>query len=171
MLGVLEDDKEFLTEFYKKVATRSGISVQMFPTSETFIEHLTEDIHIAIIDHFLDPLSRANSITGLDVMEKILEINPFAYIIVVSAQPSMEIAIKYINGTPKTKWKGCWKYIDKRGRTDDDVQTEALIYVDFAITQIQEEIAFFSPIQIMLSETEKKLDTQTHGNDAADTNG
>jgi hypothetical protein len=170
MLGLLEDDNDFLALFYKKIATRTNISVQMHPTSEAFLEHLTEDIHIAIIDHFLDPMSRANDITGLEVMEKILQVNPYAYIIVVSAQPHMDIAIKYINGSEKTKWRGCWKYIDKRGRTDDSIQNEVLIYVDHALSQIQDDVAFYSPIYAMLSETEQKLE-DAHGNDVADTNG
>jgi DNA-binding NtrC family response regulator len=135
MLGVLENDKDFLAEFYKRVAERPGITVKMYPSSQDFLEHLSKEIHIAIIDHYVDRMN------GLEVVDKIKEVNKYAYIIIVSGQGDFKVLQSYMR-------KRVFDYIDKRDfKHQDELIDEVLRVVDEAMGIIRHEVDFFSMVQ------------------------
>jgi response regulator RpfG family c-di-GMP phosphodiesterase len=96
---LLEDDTD-ITDLMRSVFKENGLdNVQFFSKGKEFIDNLTEDVHIAIVDHYLN-----NGITGLDVLMKVNEVNPDCIKIAVSGVSDEKIIIEYINKGGVTHW-------------------------------------------------------------------
>lgn len=99
MTYLLDDDKD-ITELMRDVFKENGLeNVQFFNKGRDFIENLNEDVHIAVVDHYLN-----NGVTGLDVLMKVNEINPDCIKIAVSGLTDEKIIIEYINKGGVTHW-------------------------------------------------------------------
>jgi FixJ family two-component response regulator len=65
MTYLLEDDKD-ITELMQSIFRENGLdNVQFFNKGKEFIDNLNDNVHIAIVDHYLN-----NGVTGLDVLMK-----------------------------------------------------------------------------------------------------
>lgn len=148
MLAMLEDDEDFRNLFESYLHER-GIKNIIVANVDEFLQKITPDVHICVIDHFI-----GQGRVGLEVLEKILAINKYAYVIVVSLQQDIEVAAKYVN-------MGAWKYITKQRKTDLQVMEEVKGWVEVALQEIGSEVMFFSSIQAKLNEAKKQLVTST----------
>jgi response regulator RpfG family c-di-GMP phosphodiesterase len=96
---LVEDDKD-IRELLQDVFKENGLeNVQFFTKGKEFIDNLNDDVHIAIVDHYLN-----NGMTGLDVLMKVNEINPDCIKIAVSGVSDDNIIIDYINKGGVTHW-------------------------------------------------------------------
>lgn len=99
MTYLLEDDIE-IADVLKNVLAENGITnCKFYNRGKDFIENLTEDVHICVVDHYLN-----NGITGLDVLMKVSEINPDCVKIAVSGATDRKLIIEYINKGGVTHW-------------------------------------------------------------------
>lgn len=151
MLGVraFEDDSDFRENFEKKAAEMGFKNIRACEAKKEFIAHMTKEVHICVLDHFID-----NETTGLSVMEEIFKINPYAFVIIVSGQVSKGVVIEYLN-------KGAWKYVDKGIRRQDDYEAEVFGYVEQALKEIRSEVLFFSGWGKQLEEAKRSRDEIT----------
>lgn len=97
---VVDDDVD-INGMLAELAKELGIHNAFFYECPTkFLEELTDDLSICVIDHSLPGM------TGLEVLKKVKEKNKDSFVIVMSGQENMHVAIEYTNA-------GVDKYIYK----------------------------------------------------------
>lgn len=123
----LDDDEETL-DIMEHIFLDNGIGEYMkFYKEDDFCANFHEDVHIAIIDHYLNGEPR-----GFDIMKKIHEYNKSreaidCRVIIISGQRKYEVVKHYLNN-------GAKGYIDK-----DDPNFSILLveYVSREITEVK----------------------------------
>ena len=85
---ILDDDLFFGNLVKNFLKNHFDEKIEYFSNEDVFLEHLTSDPSIIILDHHLPTSS------GLEMIPKIQSINPNATIIYLSGQEFMHIAIK-----------------------------------------------------------------------------
>lgn len=94
------DDDEDIIDLFKDVLKENGIeNVQFFSRGTEFMEKMSEDVHICVVDHFLN-----NGVTGYEVLEKAIEENPEVIKIVVSGIDDKNIILRYVNDLEINQW-------------------------------------------------------------------
>lgn len=123
----LDDDEETL-DIMEAILLNNGIGeFKKFYNEEVFNEHFNENVHIAIIDHFIYGEPR-----GFEIMKRIHEYNKTreaidCRVIIISGQRNYETVKHYLNN-------GARGYIDK-----DDTQFSTLLvkYVSREIREVR----------------------------------
>ncbi len=98
---VLDDDKDILLIIEDLLKENSITNYRLFHSDEEFLNSMTQDIHVCVIDHFL-----TGKQTGLDVCRKTKARNKNSFIIVMSGQRDPDVIIAYLNECAD-------KYVDK----------------------------------------------------------
>jgi DNA-binding NtrC family response regulator len=97
---ILDDDKEVLG-LIKDVIDLAGIrDYKLFTDEQDFIDGLTDEIHVCIVDHIL------NSKTGLDILHEIKRRNQHSFVIIYSGIKNPNTIIDYLNSDAD-------KFVDK----------------------------------------------------------
>jgi two-component system OmpR family response regulator len=124
---IVDDDKLFTTSlsFELKEMFREKLTIQVFSTGEECLKHYQPPPDIIILDYFLN--SRyPDAMNGLQVLMRIMLVNPEAKVIMLSGQDKIEIAVDAIKN-------GAYDYIVK----NDNV----FLRLKFAILNASEAIA------------------------------
>jgi two-component system, OmpR family, response regulator len=106
-LFLVDDDKLFITALshqLKDVFKREN-PVQTFLTGEEFLKKLPKEPSVVILDYHLNS-SYKDAMNGLEVLKKIMAVNPETKVIFLSSQDKMEIAVDTIK-------HGAYDYIVK----------------------------------------------------------
>lgn len=100
------DDDKLLTDMLKDyLISKNVYQVSVFQTGEDCLNHLVEKPDIIILDYYLNNINKAAA-NGMEILEKIKEILPEVYIIVLSSQDRYSIARQTIQ-------KGAEQYLVK----------------------------------------------------------
>lgn len=103
----LIDDDPFYRLIYEKMLRRLGLSqITSFDDGQQAINHLTDHPEIIFLDHVM------NNMDGLDVLLKIKRINPDIYVVFISSQESISVAVDALK-------YGAFDYIIK-GQSDQE---------------------------------------------------
>jgi len=124
---LVDDDKLFTTSlsYELKEMFKQKISIQTFATGEECMKHYEHPPDIIILDYFLN--SRyPDAMNGLQVLMRIMQVNPGAKVIMLSGQDKIEVAVDAIKN-------GAYDYIVK----NDNV----FLRLKFAILNAAESIA------------------------------
>ena len=98
---VLEDDPEML-EAVEEILRRNRIETyRLFNSPKEFLQHLTADIHVCLLDHYL-----TGGQTGIDVLKQIKQVSFNSFVIVMSGQKNFDVVVEYLNECAD-------RYIDK----------------------------------------------------------
>lgn len=98
---VLDDDKDLL-QLMEELIKKNGITnYKLFTHHEEFMQAITDDIHVCVIDHFL-----TGGLTGIHICHEIKRRNKDSFVIVMTGQRSFDVAIEYLNTCAN-------RYIDK----------------------------------------------------------
>lgn len=82
------DDDPFCRNLYEQCLISLGYSnVQQFDNGQDCINELIEQPDIVFLDYCMEPLN------GLEVLKKIKRFNPNIFLVVVSGQDDMEVAV------------------------------------------------------------------------------
>lgn len=98
---LLDDDEDFLILLDKMLVGNIDIEYKIHSTAKSLLEAINEDKAICVIDYDLK-----DAINGLELMAKILKLNPLSYVIMMSSQQSIEIVTEFYNNDG-------FRYIDK----------------------------------------------------------
>lgn len=102
------DDDPFCAEIYKEHLLSTGYAnITSYNNGQDCINHLTEQPDIIFLDYNMAPLD------GLEVLKKIKRFNPDIYLVVLSGQADMQVAINALK-------YGAFDYIIK-GESDLDM--------------------------------------------------
>lgn len=109
-IAILEDNmfynrllKKQMDDYFENlgVLTNCVFSIKSFTNTNDFVEHLSNDTDVTLLDFYLE-----DGETALKVMEKIKEKNPECKIIIISG-------IKNVHSYYKTFWLGAVDFITK----------------------------------------------------------
>lgn len=107
------DDDAFYREMYVQLLKNLGYSnITSFDNGQDCINHLTEEPDIIFLDHRMEPLD------GIELLKKIKRFNPDIYILLISGQEDMQVAINALK-------YGAFDYIIK-GENDMEMITAIL---------------------------------------------
>lgn len=94
------DDEEEIIDLIKAILDENGITeCEYFSKGQLFMESLNENVHICVVDHFLN-----NGVTGFEVLQAVNRINPDCKKIVVTGYEGQDIVIDYVNECRIDKW-------------------------------------------------------------------
>ncbi len=98
---VLDDDQEELDLIKEMLDKHEMTNYTLFTDPDKFMNNITADIHICIIDHFL-PRGK----TGLDLCKEIKRVSKDSFVTIITGQTSKDVIIDYLNNCAD-------KYVDK----------------------------------------------------------
>ncbi|MCE3280269.1 MAG: response regulator receiver protein [Bacteroidetes bacterium] len=106
-LFLVDDDKMFLTSLSHQLKTmvKPESVIKTFSTGEEFLKQLKREPSVIILDYYLNS-SYKDAMNGLEVLKRIMSINPDAKVIILSSQDKMEVAVDTIK-------HGAYDYIVK----------------------------------------------------------
>lgn len=141
LLFALEDDEADLIRLRRILEESIVAEFQMFDNKHKFLEKFHKHVHIAIIDHSLD-----DDTTGLEIMQRVLEINRLCYVIIVSGNRNPNLVIEYFH-------EGARKYVFK---DDPKFEEKLKSYINKAYQKFEDIIAFFEDQQSVANSIETK---------------
>lgn len=142
------DDQEMVLQLIEREFYNEGIShYQLFSNETEFLDAITENVHIAVIDYMLSSID----MTGLDVCKKLLEKNPRCLVIIMSGQSDMDVVIDFMNS-------GAWKYVRKYEKNYLHKVTD---FIKQGVKEISADLDFYKSL---LEKYKEKIDVPTGNN-------
>lgn len=132
---VLDDDKDILMFIEEALEDNHITNYKLFHEDVSFLEQITENMHILVIDHHLN-----SGLTGLDVMERAIRKNPNVFVIAMSGTGDPELIAAYLNG-------GCNRFILKSHR---DYLDKLVKYIKEGINRFVRDMEFFRRQELAL---------------------
>jgi DNA-binding NtrC family response regulator len=84
----LVDDDPLFLNIYSKIIQQLGYeNLHLFASGTECLDHLDKQPALVFLDHSMDDL------TGFEVLNKIKRFNPNIFVVIISAQESIEVAV------------------------------------------------------------------------------
>lgn len=91
---LVDDDMFYLKALEHFISSKfDSLDIQLFQTGEACLEHMNLKPEIVILDYYLNS-NVANAQDGLSILKNIKKVSPKTKVIMLSAQDSLEIAVK-----------------------------------------------------------------------------
>jgi DNA-binding NtrC family response regulator len=91
-LFLVDDDIVFLKLLEIEFLQHADFDIETYVTGELCLENLSHNPDFIVLDYFLDGIDK-NAKNGIDILGKILEINPKTPVIMLSCQDKIEVAV------------------------------------------------------------------------------
>jgi DNA-binding NtrC family response regulator len=91
-LFLVDDDALFLKLLEIEFLQHADFDIETYATGELCLANLSHNPDIIILDYFLDGIEK-NAMNGIDVLDKILAVNPSIPVIMLSCQDKIDVAI------------------------------------------------------------------------------
>jgi len=91
-LFLVDDDIVFLKLLEIEFLDHADFDIETYITGELCLENLSNNPDFIVLDYFLDGIDK-NAKNGIDILDKILAINPDIPVIMLSCQDKIEVAI------------------------------------------------------------------------------
>lgn len=90
----VDDDAVFLSILENEIKKTElfEIKVDSFINGLSCLKHIDAGPQIVILDYYLDE-NKENEINGIDILKKIKKISPDSYVVMLSAQDKIEVAV------------------------------------------------------------------------------
>jgi len=89
LIFFVDDEPMFINLLEYTFKCRDGYSVETFQSGEACIEHMYKNPDLVVVDFFLN--TGETSMTGMDVVKKIKEINPATKLIFLSGNDDVAV--------------------------------------------------------------------------------
>lgn len=117
---VIDDDKD-MVDLIGLILKDNGVDdITLFTDPNFLLASIHKNVHICIVDYLL-----TSEMTGLDLIKRIVQINPYCYFIMLSNQDDKSVVIELMNST----WGS--RYIPK----DDPELQNKLLKIHNAISE------------------------------------
>lgn len=137
IVTLILDDDSMILELIEAALKDNGITnYHLFHSDVDFLEQLSENMHILVIDHHLNA-----TIDGLTVMKAAIKKNPSVFAIAMSGNYDSRIVVEYLNA-------GCNRFILKN---EDNYLEQLIKFVREGIKRFAEDMAFFSRQEALLN--------------------
>ena len=91
-LFLVDDDIVFLKLLEIEFLEHADFDIETYVTGELCLENLSNNPDFIVLDYFLDGIDKTAR-NGIDILDKILEVNPEIPVIMLSCQDKIEVAI------------------------------------------------------------------------------
>lgn len=91
-LFLVDDDALFLKNLEIEFLEETDFTIKTFPTGELCLEHLFLNPDVIILDYHLDGIYE-NAMNGMEILDKIKNINPDIPVIMLSCQDKIDVAV------------------------------------------------------------------------------
>ncbi len=91
-IAIVEDNSIYAKVIEKELFNRKFINFKTYSTGEEFFEKQNEPIDVLILDYHLDSVN-PNAMDGLEVIKKLKTIFPETYVIMLSADDNINVAV------------------------------------------------------------------------------
>lgn len=91
-LFLVDDDIVFLKLLEIEFLEHADFDIETYVTGELCLENMSNNPDFIVLDYFLDGIDKTAK-NGIDILDKILEINPETPVIMLSCQDKIEVAI------------------------------------------------------------------------------
>lgn len=147
---LVDDDTKHLVMLKSHLEKKSeyDVIISIFSSGENCLEKLHEKPDIIILDYWLDGI-KTDAANGLEILKKIKSSNPECYVIMMSGQDNLRVAIDTIDN-------GAYDYIIKGESAYIRVQTMVDHIIDrinngfYKKDQRNKELIFFGLIIILI---------------------
>ncbi|MEZ5015100.1 MAG: response regulator [Chitinophagales bacterium] len=104
---LVDDDTKHLIMLKNHLEKRSeyDLKINIFSNGENCLEKMYEKPHVIILDYYLDGI-KSDAANGLEILKKIRASNPDTYVIMMSGQDDLKVAVDTID-------HGAYDYIIK----------------------------------------------------------
>jgi len=142
-LILVDDDKMFITSLSHQLKGMFSPEkkIQAYYTGEEFLKHLKKEPCVVILDYYLNS-SYKDAMNGLEVLKRIMKVNPETKVIILSSQDKMEVAVDTIK-------HGAYDYIVKNDNVFLRTRLSIINAVD-AITVSRELRGFKSIVRTVV---------------------
>lgn len=89
---LVDDDTMFLKLLEIEFLEHGDFDIETYVTGELCLANLSHNPDIIILDYYLNGINK-NAMNGIDVLDKILAINPDIPVIMLSCQDKIEVAV------------------------------------------------------------------------------
>lgn len=95
---LVDDDTKHLVMLKNHLEKKSDydLKVNIFSSGENCLDKMHEDPDVIVLDYYLDGI-KADAANGLEILKKIKEMNSDAYVIMMSGQDNLKVAVDTIN--------------------------------------------------------------------------
>ncbi|HNV98955.1 MAG TPA: response regulator [Chitinophagales bacterium] len=123
---LVDDDTKHLIMLKNHLEKRSdyNLKVNIFSNGENCLEKMQEKPHVVILDYYLDGI-KTDAANGLEILKKIRQQYPDTYVIMMSGQDDLKVAIATIDN-------GAYDYIIK----GESAYVRAQMIIDHIIENI-----------------------------------
>ncbi len=123
---LVDDDTKHLIMLKNHLEKKSeyDLKINIFSNGENCLEKLHENPHVIILDYYLDGI-KADAANGLDILKKIRDRNADTYVIMMSGQDNLKVAVDTIDN-------GAYDYIIK----GESAYVRAQMIIDHIIEDI-----------------------------------
>lgn len=90
---LVDDDTLFLKMLEIEFLENGDFDIETYVTGELCVANLSRKPDIIILDYFLDGIDKTAK-NGIDILDKILEVDPNIPVIMLSCQDKIEVAIE-----------------------------------------------------------------------------
>ena len=133
---ILDDDTQML-ELIELALKDAGIkNYRLFFSDTDFIDGLSENMHILVIDHHLN-----GTVDGLDVMRRAIKKNPNVFVIAMSGNDDSRLIVEYLN-------EGANRFVLKKER---DYLEQLVKFVRQGINRFVTDLEFFKRQETLLN--------------------
>jgi two-component system, OmpR family, response regulator len=91
-LFLVDDDIVFLKLLEIEFLEHADFDIETYVTGELCLENLSNNPDFIVLDYFLDGIDKTAK-NGIDILDKILEVNPEIPVIMLSCQDKIEVAV------------------------------------------------------------------------------
>ncbi|MDA3818042.1 MAG: response regulator [Prolixibacteraceae bacterium] len=95
-LFLVDDDTMFLKLLEIEFLEHADFDIETYATGEHCLANLSHNPDIIILDYYLDGIDKS-AMNGIDVLDKILAINPDTPVIMLSCQDKIEVAVNCLH--------------------------------------------------------------------------
>jgi len=133
---ILDDDTEML-ELIEAALKDAGIrNYRLFYSEAQFIEELSDNMHILVIDHILNA-----KVSGLEVMRRAIKKNPSVFVIAMSGNSDGRLVVEYLN-------EGANRFVLKN---ESDYLDQLIKFVRQGINRFVTDLEFFKRQETLLN--------------------
>ena len=88
----MDDDALFLKALELEFLNHANFNINGYKSGESCLDHINENPDVIILDYHMDRIDK-NAMNGIEVMDKIKDLNPDIPIVILSSQQNIEVAI------------------------------------------------------------------------------
>ncbi|MFN0275608.1 MAG: response regulator [Chitinophagales bacterium] len=129
-LFIVDDDTKHLVMLKSHLEKKSDydLRISIFSSGENCLEKMHEKPDIVILDYWLDGI-KSDAANGLEILKKIRSTNPESYVIMMSGQDNLRVAIDTIDN-------GAYDYIIK----SESAYLRCQMLIDHIIERINDKV-------------------------------